>query len=62
MKYRMLLVYPLESGKYLIIGGNMRYRAMLDLDFKTAPCVIIPKRDLYRETESLHYPRQLRLR
>lgn len=43
MKYRMLLVYPLESGKYLIIGGNMRYRAMLDLNFKTAPCVIIPK-------------------
>ena len=43
MKYRMLLVYPLESGKYIIIGGNMRYRAMLDLDFKTAPCVIIPK-------------------
>ncbi len=48
MKYRMLLVYPLESGKYLIIGGNMRYRAMLDLDFKTAPCVIIRKRPLSR--------------
>mgnify|MGYP000052536024 CR=1 FL=1 len=24
MKYRMLLVYPLDNGKYIIIGGNMR--------------------------------------
>ena len=43
MKYRMLLVYPLDNGKYIIIGGNMRYRAMLDLGYKDAPCVIIPK-------------------
>lgn len=43
MKYRMLLVYPLDNGKYIIIGGNMRYRAMLDLGYKNAPCVIIPK-------------------
>ena len=42
MKYRMLLVYPLDNGKYIIIGGNMRYRAMLDLGYKDAPCVIIP--------------------
>ena len=43
MKYRMLLLYPLDNGKYIIIGGNMRYRAMLDLGYKDAPCVIIPK-------------------
>ena len=43
MKYRMLLVYPLDNGKYIIIGGNMRYRALLDLGYKDAPCVIIPK-------------------
>lgn len=43
LKYRMLLVYPLENGKYIIIGGNMRYRAMLKLGFKAAPCVVIPK-------------------
>ena len=43
MKYRMLLVYPLDNGKYIIIGGNMRYRAMLELGYKDAPCVIIPK-------------------
>lgn len=40
---RMLLVYPLDNGKYIIIGGNMRYRAMLELGYKDAPCVIIPK-------------------
>ncbi|MCM1301365.1 MAG: ParB N-terminal domain-containing protein [Alistipes senegalensis] len=42
-KYRMLMVYPLPSGKYIVIGGNMRLRAMRELGFKTAPCVIIPK-------------------
>lgn len=40
---RGLLVYPLENGKYIIIGGNMRYHAMSELSFKTAPCIIIPK-------------------
>lgn len=40
---RGLLVYPLENGKYIIIGGNMRYLAMSELGFKTAPCIIIPK-------------------
>lgn len=43
MKYRMLLVYPLDNGKYIVIGGNMRFRALADLGFKEAPCVIIPK-------------------
>lgn len=40
---RGLLVYPLSDGKYIIIGGNMRYLAMSQLGFKTAPCIIIPK-------------------
>lgn len=40
---RGLLVYPFENGKYIIIGGNMRYLAMSELGFKTAPCIIIPK-------------------
>lgn len=43
LAWRSLLVYPLDNGKYIIIGGNMRYRAMLELDYKDAPCVIIPK-------------------
>lgn len=40
---RGLMVYPLENGKYIIIGGNMRYHAMQELGFKTAPVIIIPK-------------------
>ena len=40
---RGLLVYPLPSGgKYIVIGGNMRYRAMLELGYLHAPCVVIP--------------------
>lgn len=40
---RGLMVYPLDNGKYIIIGGNMRYHAMQKLGFKTAPVIIIPK-------------------
>ena len=48
---RELLVYPYitDGGceKYCIIGGNMRYRAMKDLGFKTAPCKVMdPQTDL----------------
>lgn len=43
LAYRSLLVYPLSDDKYIIIGGNMRFRAMQDLGHKEAPCVIIPK-------------------
>lgn len=38
---RELLVYP-HGGKYVIIGGNMRYRALKDLGYKEAPCKVIP--------------------
>nr|DAL02883.1 MAG TPA: ParB-like nuclease domain protein, cytoskeleton, bactofilin, CTP, CELL [Caudoviricetes sp.] len=42
---RSLLVYPLdESGeRYIIIGGNMRYRAMSELKHHDAPVFIIPR-------------------
>ena len=40
---RELLVYPLDNGKHIIIGGNMRYRAMKELGVKEAPCKVIPK-------------------
>ena len=40
---RGLLVYPLDDGNYIIIGGNMRYHAMQELGFSNAPCIIIPK-------------------
>ena len=31
-----------HSGKYVFIGGNMRFRAMQDLGIKEAPCKVIP--------------------
>ena len=40
---RGLIVYETEGGKYVVIGGNMRLRAMRELGtFDKAPCVIIP--------------------
>lgn len=38
---REILVIEYGS-KYVIIGGNMRFRAMQDLGIKQAPCKIIP--------------------
>lgn len=43
LKLRGLMVYPLKDGKYIIIGGNMRYQAMSELGFSNAPCIVIPK-------------------
>lgn len=37
---RELLVYPNE-GKYVIIGGNMRFRACKDLGHKEIPCKVL---------------------
>lgn len=42
LKLRGLLVYPL-GDKFVIIGGNMRYQAMQELGFTTAPCIVIPQ-------------------
>ena len=42
LNLRGLLVYP-HDGKYVIIGGNMRYRAMTELGMESAPCIIIPE-------------------
>ena len=40
---RGLIVYETKGGKYVVIGGNMRLRAMRELGtFDKAPCVIIP--------------------
>lgn len=43
LAWRSLLVYPLDNGKYIIVGGNMRYRAMKELGHNEAPVFIIPK-------------------
>ena len=44
---RELLVYPMtdvegHEDKYIIIGGNMRYRACLELGYQEVPCKVIP--------------------
>ena len=44
---REILVYPLadlpgHENKYVIIGGNMRFRACLELGYKEIPCKVIP--------------------
>lgn len=40
---RELLIYPLDNGKFIVIGGNMRLRACKDLGYKELPCKIIAK-------------------
>lgn len=43
LSLRSLLIYPIDDGKYILIGGNMRYRALKELGYTEAPCIIIPK-------------------
>lgn len=42
LSMRELLVYPL-NGKYIVLGGNMRYRACMQIGYKHVPCKVIPK-------------------
>lgn len=42
LKYNPLKVYPLDKGKYIIIGGNMRYKALKELGWTEAPCCVLP--------------------
>lgn len=43
LQYNALKVYPMEDGTYIVIGGNMRCKALKELGYKEVPCVIIPK-------------------
>ena len=43
LSLRGLLVYQLQNGHYIAIGGNMRLKAMQELGYTEAPCVIVPK-------------------
>lgn len=43
LQWRSLIVYPLDDNKYIIIGGNMRYRALQELGYNEAPAFILPK-------------------
>lgn len=42
LSLRELLVYK-QDGKFVAIGGNMRYRALKELGYKEAPCKVIPE-------------------
>lgn len=48
---RELLVYPYD-GKYVIIGGNMRYKAMKELGIKSVPCKVIPEETSVEQLEA----------
>lgn len=58
---RGLLVYPLKNGNYIIIGGNMRYEALKELKYKSAPGQVIEKETdietlkAYTLIENKHY-------
>lgn len=42
LEVRMLVVVPIaDSNKYIVVGGNQRYRALKELNYKEAPCVIV---------------------
>lgn len=43
LQLRGLLVYPIQGGKYITIGGNMRLQALKRLGYTECPCIIIPK-------------------
>ena len=38
-----LKVLPIEDGKFMTIGGNMRLRALQELGVKETRCVVIPR-------------------
>lgn len=40
LMYNPLKVFPFD-GRYVIIGGNMRFRALSTLGYKKIPCVIL---------------------
>jgi hypothetical protein len=42
LELREIVAYD-NDGELVIVGGNMRYRAMKDLGFKDAPVKILPK-------------------
>lgn len=39
---RELLVYPVD-GKFIVIGGNMRYEACKKIGYKEIPCKVLPE-------------------
>lgn len=41
LDYRRLAVFPF-NGKYVILCGNMRFRACKELGYKEMPCYVLP--------------------
>lgn len=41
LDYRRLAVYPF-NGKYVVLCGNMRFRACKELGYKEMPCYVLP--------------------
>lgn len=52
LSLRGLLVYQLDSGNYIAIGGNMRLKVMQELGYTEAPCVIVPKKTPIEEIKA----------
>lgn len=42
LRQNSLIVYPYAKGRFLIIGGNMRYHALKELGFDNVPCSVLP--------------------
>lgn len=42
LEARGLIVWPHE-GKYVIMGGNMRFSALREMNAKDAPCYVLPE-------------------
>lgn len=46
LEMRPLIVYPLKGqrggGKFVVVGGNMRLRALRQLQMSEAPCIVLP--------------------
>lgn len=43
LQYRGLIVAPLSTGRYVVIAGNTRYKALKELGYTEAPCFILDK-------------------
>lgn len=42
LEARGLLVYPCE-GRYVVLGGNMRYSVLKMMNAAVAPCIVLPE-------------------
>lgn len=43
LELRELIVYPYSDGRYVIVCGNLRYRACRELGYEELPCKVLPE-------------------